>query len=1028
MTYENLLREISKIRRVKDKCQYASEWIARPENNCNFNQLNSHLTKIGRYHTSFGRLLSANKLSKEDHEYARKTFLKHWLKKENTLSYQELLKLFSLINQTPSLQISPYLKNNLILQLIFGRETNPTDQEFDDLMTTLERNNYFGNDNDYLIKVFTSFSINKNFSPHQLQAILAKVDPRKLPSHYILYFDENNILATPKIFQEIISRIDENTQQLFVNDLYSKRQGTLDLIMGWIKNSPNNLMAKRAISFCNYLNTSPTQTNQQAQQELVRIVAEKFEAQNLSFTEICELEAKSHSIGMRRVLILKWAEKPTNMHNIGVNELAYILSKAHVSDQTQLFNYWIQNSQIKFEVSNIEQLTSFINKINQSDSGFMALVILTWAKNPENIKKISIDELMHLARRLEGDESKNKLISIWIENTPIILDHNCLLTPLGRLLKPWIQSDPQTNLQKLSRKISNAKGFIQNFLMEQKTEKLKLHYLELAIKLKILDGYNDYKNILNFVTSLFKFVHLPEITEFCKNVYSADDTTKVVFLNTYIRNSIEAGDNYNSESAATLANFLESIEDDEAAFWFIDQVRDIFNLGTSSLIVLARNRTLAQYGTISEILSVRNIAESFTADGHAEVISLFGNVDDMTLMDLFCYYNIQDQGLTAFTNLLNDEVRKEISDNFRLSNNRTHATKEEFDKLRIFIPNLELPLVSDLTTYLRSKINMQKFSGKCEDFRINFEECFLETQQGEDADEHNHKTYNAKERQDLSQAYINLLKKNPQNPKQKDDEVLNFFIRLLKKEQDYFSLADADRISEFCEFFYKYKNEIAFILLQPEGIQTLEKIFFSIEDGCSKNITSKFNSSIIEFSIKYNSNISENEVVELLTLFQTYNDEIYSHEINAFHREGGKYYIGLSENSLDHPAIQRGHIFPTGFGNALGDKFQNAMAKFNYSLRKIQTEKNYSENDIDEIIASPEISDKVSSLAPYFVLKTLPSIFENRYAREFRITAKKTLREIDSMLEIPAQATAPTQSQEHSRLLYQNTSSTINFE
>lgn len=442
----------------------------------------------------------------------------------------------------------------------------------------------------------------------------------------------------------------------------------------------------------------------------------------------------------------------------------------------------------------------------------------------------------------------------------------------------------------------------------------KLNYLKSVIQLGLLDRLDSFEYIANQVGEILLGQGdngLELASKFCQEVYQGVDVFKVAFFLYFAEShSVERG---LGNKKRIFEDFLASISEDEDAILFVQYIEELYRLRPAETIELVKRRTSKQYQSLRGLLESRKVVDAVENEKISYLESFFGpEAKNMTLLDVFSYFNIQnDFDFRKFRDLLKQDVTEDMERTFKLPDNLCYLTSKEYDHLKHLVTNVELPKVEILAQQLNRKIKILTIHDhQIANFKINVAQGTYE--------------------ENFDRLFESILRNNPQNLYEKDEQILSFLSQLLKKGEDYFDELGEARIKDFCKFFHQNKKGIAFMLKQEDGVEVVQNIFHAMQDGCAKNIASVFNTALIEYSIRKSQSYDVATVKALGVLFQFYIENIFTAQINRINSESGEFYVGNSDSPLNHEGILACHICAQGMIEKLNHKFQNPEKKYEF--------------------------------------------------------------------------------------------------
>lgn len=643
------------------------------------------------------------------------------------------------------------------------------------------------------------------------------------------------------------------------------------------------------------------------------------------------------------------------------------------------------------------------------------VIFKSWYRNPKN--QLSEEQMIELIRgriiNQISTQAKHEIAQLFFEK-------NNFAPPQSHLLMIYLVDAQTPALHEVRRQVIQNHSFEQllnafnennAFLETAKWNAVKKYQIFAdwmalpanknsltAARLKFLLELNrelEVKNLLGNENSDLKLA-----AEFCADKYDDSDHQKVEFFTRFIRDKISRL--CSEEMMQILLPLMDSFSNHDQLCVMAREMRDYFRLKPEQISALTKNRTLIQHLALRTLLETKKIEDVVKPGEMQKLHGVFGDaILEMSALEVFAYYNAtENAGSREFRNFLKPEFLKEIKETYLIS--REHLcflTRSEYSHLRFLVERLELPRVATLADGLKGKIKILSLpQNEIPTFKINFDEGFHEepipdelVKTAED-DLHNFKSYTKTQRGDLTQRFKQILfayvpKPTPERPRpmlKKDLDVLRFFTSLLKKDEGYFNELSEERIKEFCEFVYNNKRKIAYLLSQPDGIDVLANVVFSIKDACSKNITSVFNTALIEYSLRKSTTMAPTELTAVRVLYQLYNDDIFAALVNRKNTNYGEFYVGRSDNPLDHPTVRQSIICPKEFVEKINKKFESPdEIKFLKNILFIPANPSQPEEEqmaefqeaLLEADGFLESTDRIKNLVAHFVLgQGLPAL------------------------------------------------------
>lgn len=801
---------------------------------------------------------------------------------------------------------------------------------------------------------------------------------------------ENN--ATYEELREFIERIEgyvENSKKTFVRSKNKLTRDQANIVRREITENWFAKAANKSLSYQQYQELFP--------EDLTDSTQHWFERSNVTIQDLINaVNIPGLTLEQKELLLLSYYRSSSG-NRISEKELILFIQNRFITNATD--NFKKNLAQIFFEKNNYQPPQSHSLLIFLVGSEVAAANVIIQNYSFEQLCQVFVENNEFMRNDLQIPERRIEMIRRWLSKPENKLNAN--------QLKQLVEVNPQLNRRQ-------KRQIIYDVINKNSTKEARLECLESLVQNGIFDRFNNYNIIFSLVSQILgkENQDLDLAQKFAQKIYASVDSVKANFLVQFIfdRSKVDRAGrpitfarNCEEQREQILSNFVESIAADDEAMYFVGKAERYFKLNPEQIIKLAKNRTAKQYSSLKQLLGNRQISGSVKETEIRNLIEIFGlGVLDMNLLDIFSYYNIQENvNLSIFRNLLKPEAIVEIEQNFKIDSDLCYLTEEEYNRLKFLIPRLNLPKVGVLSQRLKERIKILTISeGEVNDFKINFDEGFFEIEipykEHETKEElvnrqdHNNKTYSLDLRAELSKDFEKLLKKNPAELFQRDEEVLKFFTKLLKKHESYFDDLGEERVKDFCQFIHRNKREIAFMLKQNDGIDVVRNVFFSMQDGCANNITSVFNTALIEYSIRKARDLSHSQVTALRVLYQAYNDDIFTTQINRNTNEGGKYYVGRSANPLDHPGIRACHICFDGFIKKIASKFENFDKKIEYlqdaifsgeSLDKTADERRQEFlNILSSIDGLLEDEDRTNDFIAYVIIsQVVPDIYSQRF-------------------------------------------------
>jgi hypothetical protein len=231
-----------------------------------------------------------------------------------------------------------------------------------------------------------------------------------------------------------------------------------------------------------------------------------------------------------------------------------------------------------------------------------------------------------------------------------------------------------------------------------------------------------------------------------------------------------------------------------------------------------------------------------TEEGKEHLAGLFGKrfeLKNYNLSDIFSYFYLS-KNFDFFNKILNPAFKeKSQKEDLKLPDDVSYFLKPDYQALQIICTNLDLPKVEPLADFLlNEKIQIPAVNSATAE--INFNEM-VDVNSGDDANANN--SFSTSRKDQITAQFKSLLESEPSK-----EAVIDFFSNFYSPE-DFRSISDFNK-TKIYETFKNQKNEFAFIFSKKGALASFIAEVSSVEDGCVRNIGTKFESMLSQHLIE----------------------------------------------------------------------------------------------------------------------------------------------------------------------------------
>jgi len=587
------------------------------------------------------------------------------------------------------------------------------------------------------------------------------------------------------------------------------------------------------------------------------------------------------------------------------------------------------------------------------------------AKNWLQKTEATIEDLVAVLPLLSNETDKSSLAIMWLQKTEATIEDLVAVLPLfsdesykSTLAKTWIkgQQDPDTVY---SAFIELVKEDL--ICTRYNTEDISSIYLNLSLPPKNTAPINKIANL-------------------CKDLYPTNEIYQAMLFKNFVKKLHE---DILTENKPVLISFIRGLNEDEFALESFRALDLRITIPPLEVLEISKNRFNRKYESIQEMLSNASREEAFNEiAARQSLVTQFGEdppkeVSQASLCEIFSYYDFKGL-IEEFRLILSPEFQEKITEEFSPSDKSPYISKEEFAKLKILFPEINLPEMSILGSFLKKEIDDRIPSGSLTEEKIAafkfgesnvLKEPFLEFEQ--EPKENSSVTNSILE--DLTAKFRELL--SATEPEVKD--VANFFAEVLDiKEEFGYTDRDAKKKREkqdkLTHFFKGNKILVAHLLERDGGLDQIKDAIRDIGDGCVANIATQFKSAVYRVAL--------GEDFNLAALYGVFRDKISVPILNS----GGDRLGGSSEGTdiFTYHLIANSRISPNGLVKALAEEFLgNGTENSSETISKKFPDQSHDilENILSEFPEEKDFNQKYAEIATYCVLdEIIPNLLEDR--------------------------------------------------
>jgi hypothetical protein len=575
-----------------------------------------------------------------------------------------------------------------------------------------------------------------------------------------------------------------------------------------------------------------------------------------------------------------------------------------------------------------------------------------------------------------GYNQEQFLVGIWLGKPDNNLDLNSLKEVLG-----------------LFDDGSQKRFPIEIWLKKEQNPKLKFENFCKLVKEDFFGSMYD----CGAITEAYGEVTLPisSLPDLCQQLYPNNEFCRQELFKEFIN----SGKLQDEEGKSLLKAFVISLQENDHALEIItiSSTKNALRLSELEILELTSNRLSKKYESVKEVLGAKELMSSLTEEGKKTVKNLFENAELSTknLADLFSYYDIKNQ-IIEFKSVVTPEILQEIVQAYVPSTKSPYLAREEYQKLQTLFnnedrpnPNLNLPLVSVLTTYLKSKIVIPQVNPDQFQFAKSelLENVILKESVPKEAKEEELRDLTNKTRLKITENFKKLLTTESEDLQSED--VVTFFEEALALE----SKINAENSKKLLDFFKDNRSQLAVLFQQENGLDKFAAAIGSLGDGCVANIATQAKIAL------YQSLITDPCDHALFSVFQ---EKISTAILNS----GGDNLGGSANGAdiFDDNTINDSLISPNGLIEALKEEFFKDGKKVRDSWdligSKVTEEK---KQTLSEMLLEKDPNNfekNAAQIAAYIILQnTVPEFLEERYVQKFKDDCREIIDEVNQEVE-----------------------------
>lgn len=842
-----------------------------------------------------------------------------------------------------------------------------------DLDATLEIIKYLNIDDEDIEREIVLTFLKKTKSKISAEEII------KTQKHHMFDDEEEKLKVIPTYLKN--TNLDENQKYNFLSNIFQNPNSSIDtarafeildnteldvnidheLFLIFVKNSNNKI---DIIQILKAINLDNSDFNEEEQ------------SYNESSSEEEEGEKDNSDLKKLRI-IAAFLQNHSQENDVDINAIFDAAELENVNNITT----FLETSSEAISVNNLMSIANSVEeKIEEEEVDISPNLALAFIKNPNNqITADDFSKIIDLGSQNPGFE--RKIIITLLERSQFDVE---LMFKIIEAAEPQDDDErsqilaeflgnSQTNVTKLIE-ILNKAGFANN---EDTFEVIKsfLNSANNGSQLQlILDIFSNaaagyWKYETDLICNLYKkFSGDLENSEKAKNLqelttalYPNNEAIRVDFLISAIAEGIITRENF-----ADLD--LNIIKENDLVLDLIEQTKNMGLLSTDpkELLNLVKGRISAKYDFLAEVIGKdqsSNLSNFISTEAMNNLESLFGSTEDITIEDLFSYYDLTDQ-LGSLSEILTPNFKQEMTKRFHPSEKYILVKKEEIGKLCSLLRKNESDIkkelfsVGDFCDYFSRKADIKPLSiEEKENFEINFEEvCYLSEEI----------------KKELTQGFRDILTKDS------DQHIISFFSALLGID------IGSNNKEKLVEFLGESKTKIAYVLQKPGGIDNLLACIPAITDGCAANIGTQFTTALYQ-------SIFQNDHSDA-TIYQVLMEKVVREIVNT---HGGDV-IMRESNPLKNTIINSYYLSPEAFYKEIAKIFfdeskEKKIGRNSWEFFK-ETLGDNSRDALAEVINCDET--QAAEIAAYLVLRYLANessaIENNHFIKNFNCFAERS--------------------------------------